>query len=99
MSEKDGGPAFPRDHAHDGHNGMTLRQYAAIKLKVPESGLDWLDEMINKSLRNDLAAMAMPMLAEEFYSHNQELANGTVPDLVAPVAYKFADAMLKAREQ
>lgn len=23
----DGGPAFPRDHAHDGHNGMTLRDY------------------------------------------------------------------------
>ena len=26
MSTKieDGGPAFPRDHANDGHNGMTL---------------------------------------------------------------------------
>ena len=22
-------PAFPRDHAHDGHNGMTLRDYFA----------------------------------------------------------------------
>lgn len=28
---KDGGPAFPRDHAHDGHNGMTLRDYFAAK--------------------------------------------------------------------
>jgi len=26
-----GGPAFPRDHAHDGHNGMTLRDYFAAK--------------------------------------------------------------------
>ena len=25
----DGGPAFPRDHASDGHNGMTLRDYFA----------------------------------------------------------------------
>ncbi len=25
----DGGPAFPRDHAHDGHNGMSLRDYFA----------------------------------------------------------------------
>lgn len=25
-----GGPAFPRDHAHDGHNGMTLRDYFAV---------------------------------------------------------------------
>ena len=24
-------PAFPRDHAHDGHNGMTLRDYFAAK--------------------------------------------------------------------
>ena len=28
----DGGPAFPRDHASDGHNGMTLRDYFAAKL-------------------------------------------------------------------
>ena len=26
-----GGPAFPRDHRHDGHNGMTLRDYLAAK--------------------------------------------------------------------
>jgi hypothetical protein len=33
MSTEDntGGPAFPRDHAHDGHNGMTLRDYFAAK--------------------------------------------------------------------
>ncbi len=30
MSTKDE-PAFPRDHAHDGHNGMTLRDYFAAK--------------------------------------------------------------------
>ena len=30
MTDKQtGGPAFPRDHAHDGHNGMTLRDYFA----------------------------------------------------------------------
>ena len=26
-----GEPAFPRDHAVDGHNGMTLRDYFAAK--------------------------------------------------------------------
>ena len=32
MSERnDGGPAFPRDHAYNGHNGMTLRDYFAAK--------------------------------------------------------------------
>lgn len=36
---------------------MSLRQYAAIKLKIPDSGTDWLDEMIRQSLRDDFAAM------------------------------------------
>ena len=27
----DGGPAFPRDERHIGHNGMTLRDYFAAK--------------------------------------------------------------------
>ena len=32
MSKQDNsGPAFPRDHASDGHNGMTLRDYFAAK--------------------------------------------------------------------
>lgn len=30
-TNQDGGPAFPRDHAADGHNGMTLRDYFAAK--------------------------------------------------------------------
>jgi hypothetical protein len=43
-----GGPAFPYENRYE-HEGMTLRQYAAIHLKVPDSGTDWLDEMIKKS--------------------------------------------------
>jgi hypothetical protein len=35
--------------------GMSLREYAAITLKVPDSGTDWLDAMIRKSLRDQLA--------------------------------------------
>jgi len=42
--------AFPNPHRTD-MTGMTLRQYAAIKLKVPNSGTDWLDEMIRQSLQ------------------------------------------------
>ena len=26
-----GGPAFPRNYAHDGHNGLSLRDYFAAK--------------------------------------------------------------------
>jgi hypothetical protein len=43
------------------HPGMTLRQYAAIKLKVPDSGLDWLDAMIVQSLRDDFAMLGANM--------------------------------------
>lgn len=28
-------PAFPRDHRYQGHNGMTLRDYAAIHADFP----------------------------------------------------------------
>ncbi len=49
----DGGPAFPSavlfDQAIVDSKGMTLRQYAAIKLCVPDSGLPWLDDMIVKA--------------------------------------------------
>ena len=31
------------------YNEMTLRQYACIHLKIPESGLDWLDKLIEKT--------------------------------------------------
>lgn len=30
------------------HKGITLKAYAAIQLKVPNSGIDWLDEMITE---------------------------------------------------
>ena len=59
------GPAFPsnRDMRYeqdfDHEAGMTLRQYAAIKLRVPNSGTDWLDEMIRTSLRDEFAAKAV----------------------------------------
>lgn len=59
------GPAFPvplnQGEPWSGMgtcDGMTLRQYAAIKLRVPNSGTDWLDDMIRTSLRDDLAAKA-----------------------------------------
>ncbi len=32
---------------------MSLRAYAAIHLRVPDSGIEWLDEMIRKSRELD----------------------------------------------
>jgi hypothetical protein len=32
---------------------MSLRVYAAVHLRVPDSGIDWLDEMIRRSRELD----------------------------------------------
>lgn len=101
MTTNTGGPAFPTDNyaaivpLSTGYSeGMTLRQYAAIKLKVPDSGTDWLDEMIVKANRDYFAAKAMQgMLA---YAHLKPLSGQS---MYAIDAYKMADAMLAAREQ
>lgn len=101
MSKETGGPAFPAEEdVHypsaiitEKHQGMTLRQYAAIKLKAPDSGTDWLDEMINKSLRCELAAKAM----QGVYASGNLSASDT-EERIATQSYAQADAMLKARE-
>lgn len=90
---------------------MNLRQYTAIKLKAPNSGTEWLDDMIRKSLRDDFAAKAMPMAIK----HVQEIVDeetgkpfgfdfkgfGDISDdchMTAEYAYELADAMLRARD-
>lgn len=35
---------------------MTLRVYAAIHLRVPDSGIEWLDKMIERSRKLDKQA-------------------------------------------
>ena len=98
---EDGGPAFPRSPRsgiYEGeYDGMTLRQYAAIKLRVPNSGTDWLDEMILKSLRDELAAKAV----QGIYASDTEAwhCSGTPEGLAsrAKDTYAIADAMLAAR--
>ena len=91
----DGGPAFPMGYHPEGNNadhfGITLRQYAAIKLRVPESGTDWLDDMIRKSNRDDFAAAALQgMLSDNRIKDS--------PENLSDASYKCAYAMLKARE-
>ena len=106
-----GTPAFPAlAHIVDGEweacsqfVGMTIREYAAIKLRVPKSGTDWLDEMIRESMRDDLAAKAM-MAFEIRGDNGGRDPSGFLGDdalgseETALVSYWMADAMLKARE-
>ena len=100
----DGGPAFPGvEYKRAGEEtgvsvmtivgGMTLRQYAAIKLCVPDSGLPWLDEMIVQSNRERLAAAALPALVTAAIEFDHVKWDATFQH-----AYFCADAMLKAKE-
>jgi hypothetical protein len=61
----DGGYAFPSIVSDPAflrwEPGVTLRQYAAIKLRVPDSGTDWLDEMIVKSRNFDVNDSTLAM--------------------------------------
>ena len=96
---KTGGPAFPchpeiipqkdLDFA-----GMTLRQYAAIKLRVPNSGTDWLDEMIREARRDELAARAMQSYFQTQGGRTSEYAL----KWTAEKALEMADAMVKEME-
>jgi len=102
---KDGGPAFPTvdaNRAEDyGTYGMTLRQYAAINLRVPNSGTDWLDEMIRQSVRGELAAKAMQTLISCVWDDCGDTDYIVDNDSRLSLhlrSYEHADAMLKAQE-
>jgi len=97
-------PAFPVVANNWHRDGMTLREYAAIQLKVPSSGNEELDALIWESMRNDFAAKAM----QAIYAAQVEWQSTDCPadaeslqvmEDVAGDAYAMADAMLRAREQ
>lgn len=93
--QDNGGPAFPvplqPEQVWQGMapcDGMTLRQYAAIKLRIPDSGTDWLDKMILKSKRDDLAAQALQGMLSD-----SEVKGS--PMEFAEQAYTLASAILR----
>lgn len=68
--------------------GMTLKEYAAIHLKVPLSGTPWLDEMIEASRRDDFAKAILPLMSA-----------GSAFSINTSLAYNIADALIKAAEE
>lgn len=74
--------------------GMTLREFAAIELRVADSGLVWLDEMILKSNRNRFAGMALCGICA-----STENAAAPKMSIIADWSYQQADAMLAQREK
>jgi hypothetical protein len=98
MTTNDGGPAFPRDDYHNGVEGMSLRQYAAIHLCVPDSGEPWLDDMIRQAQRDRLSGQALAGLVAggNHLQGGPESVNST--ENAVQVAYRAAVAMLSARK-
>ncbi len=46
-------PPIPVVFDDDQDERLSLRAYAAIQLRVPDSGIDWLDKMIERSRKLD----------------------------------------------
>lgn len=96
-------PAFPmHSHEAEGWNtqvpyveGLTARQHAAIALCVPDSGVDWLDAIIEQRRRDEFASAALAALIA--MPHKDDVKRGAkgVP-ILSGYAYEYADAMLAA---
>jgi hypothetical protein len=96
-----GGAAFPIPHsnepgAYEAETGMSLRAYAAIKLRVPDSGIDWLDDMIRQAKRDDFAGQALIAVLVKMQGNAGSAEE--VGEFSSKVALSISDAMLAARE-
>jgi len=98
----DGGSAFPDQGQRmeidgkwnqDYSSGMSLRAYAAIHLRVPNSGIDWLDSMIRDAKRDELAGQALTGKCLKQADTWITVEKGAL------IAYEIADAMLAEREK
>lgn len=89
--ETGGGAAFPGLKFEWDSDENLLRIYAAIHLRIPDSEIDWLDEMIVKAERRDIA---VKLLQGDLANSN----NGfTSFERAAEIAYEEADAMIVER--
>jgi hypothetical protein len=92
--------AFPINNSFMSEKGLTKREYAAIELRVPNSGAAWLDDMISQRQRDEIAAEVLPQVyastVQQFSKSNGD-AN-EFKKALAEAAYAIADAMLAARE-
>jgi len=55
--------------------GLSKREYAAIRLSIPDSGIDWLDKMIAKVEKRDLTIKAFQAICSFKDAEGMELHN------------------------
>lgn len=70
--------------------GMTVREHAAITLRVPDSGDEQLDAMIRQANRREAAVAAMQGLLTAGHGEEVEIACDAV---------RYADALLARLEE
>ena len=104
----DGGPAFPLTQMRPEAGqydppvkvvfpGMSLRAYAAIRLRVPDSGEDWLDKTIRRARRDEFAGQALAGMTNQTDNTIGDPTAGW--DLFSRAAYQAADAMEAESDQ
>lgn len=88
--------AFPVEHLHAfDSSGLTKREYACIKLGIPETGDEELDELIRKSEHKRIAIAAMNgLLANNIYHNPREKQQMISVPALAQAATSYADAIL-----
>jgi hypothetical protein len=74
---------------------MTLREYAAIKLKVPKSGDLELDAMIRESRRADFAGQALVGIL----NGTEQWIDNVLAEKFVLQAFAVADAMFTALDE
>lgn len=80
-------PAFP--YVSEGEScfrGLTKRELACIELRIPETGNEWLDQLIAKAQRRDVAREAMQGLLP--------ITDGMTFSNIATKAVLAADALI-----
>jgi hypothetical protein len=93
MAEQEKNDCVPKD--------MSPRQYAAIELRVPDSGTPWLDKMIREALRVEIAKQALAGIKANQITVGAIGAfsekSGRAPDeILSTACFVTADAMLEA---
>ena len=93
MSNENGSsPAFPHDAnpgVHGPGYGLSQRAYAAIHLRVPDSGLPWLDVMIERARRDEFTKAIFSQVAQTYAECDPRHG-----DLVAEKIHQLVTALL-----
>lgn len=92
----DGGLAFP--DVQGVYDGMSLRDYACVQLRIPDTDKPWLNEIIQKARLDWFAGMALMGLMSAHDEQGMWTTEGA-NHRAAQISSETADAMLVAREK